>query len=282
MRGLFRNRLVLLLLATMALLSFVLFSSIPGSPLFHVTTPVSVLLLPVQKAFQTSWNAVSGFTQSVFETEAVRRRNEELLQQIATLQNQVQKLEESGRRWEELKSAFQIKEAFSDYEIVGCQVMTRTAGTWFDFYRVDVGERDGISVTETNSYPVVDPAMHLVGRVYSSDLVSAKILPVLHQGSVVDGRIQRPGGYPVRVRGDLLLRDEGLCLVDQISDDAVLEVGDVVMTSGDGGLYPAGIPIGTISSIVHGQNDTGRTATLKPYVDFDAISYLFIMKGKAS
>jgi rod shape-determining protein MreC len=160
--------------------------------------------------------------------------------------------------------------------------MTRSAASWFDLFRVDVGDRDGISVTETNSYPVVDPAMHLVGRVYSSDLVSAKILPVVHQGSVVDGRIQRPGGYPVRVRGDILLRDEGLCFVDRISDEAILEVGDVVMTSGEGGLYPAGIPIGTIASISYGQNDAERTATLKPFVDFDTITYLFIMKEKAS
>jgi rod shape-determining protein MreC len=241
-----------------------------------------LLLQPVQKAFQASWGAVSGFSQSVFEAEAIRRKNEALLQEIARLQNQVQQLQESGRRWEDLKSAFQIKETFSDYEIVGCQVMTRSAASWFDLFRVDVGDRDGISVTETNSYPVVDPAMHLVGRVYSSDLVSAKILPVVHQGSVVDGRIQRPGGYPVRVRGDILLRDEGLCFVDRISDEAILEVGDVVMTSGEGGLYPAGIPIGTIASISYGQNDAERTATLKPFVDFDTITYLFIMKEKAS
>jgi len=282
MRGFFSNKVLLLVLVTLVLVTAVLFSSLPGSPLYELTTPVSALLQPVQKVFQTSWASVSGLAKSIFDAESIRRENDRLLQEIASLQNDVQRLEENGRRWEELKDAFQIKEEFSDYTIVGCQVMTRSAGPWFDLFRVDAGEREGISVTETTSYPVVDSSMRLVGRVYSSDLVSAKILPLLHQGSVVDARIDRPGGYGARVRGDILLRERGLCLVDRISADATLDVGDALLTSGEGGLYPAGIPIGTIVSIDEGQDGAGRTATLKPYVDFDTLTYVFILKTKTA
>ena len=282
MRGFFRNRLLLLLIATLVLVSLILFSSIPGSPLFELTTPVSVVLQPVQKAVGSVWNSVSGFTKSIFEADAIRKENIDLQQQIATLQNEVLKLQENGARWDELKSAFQIKDAFADYDIVGCQIMTRSAGTLFDLFRVDVGERDGIVVSDTTSYPVVDPSMHLVGRVYSSDLVSAKVLPILYQGSVVEGRIDRPGGYPVRVSGEMELRADGLCLVDRISDDATIQAGDTIVTSGEGGLYPAGIPIGTIETIHDGVGGSGRTATLRPFVDYDKLSYLFIMKAKAT
>ncbi len=280
MRGFFSNKVLLLVLVTLVLVTTVLFSSLPGSPLYELTTPVSAAFQPVQKVFRTSWDSVSGLAKSIFDAEAVRRENEQLKLQIASLQNDVQRLEENGRRWDELKAAFQIKETFSDYTIVGSQVMTRSAGPWFDLFRVDAGERDGISVTDTTSYPVVDSSMRLVGRVYSSDLVSSKILPLLHQGSVVDARIDRPGEYGARVRGDLLLREQGLCLVDRIPADATLEVGDSLLTSGDGGLYPAGIPIGTIVSIDEGKNGTGRTATLKPYVDFDTLAYVFVLKAK--
>jgi rod shape-determining protein MreC len=280
MRSVFRNRILLLVLATLVILSLVLFSSLPGSPLSALTTPVSVLFQPVQKLVLDGWNEISGFTRSVFEGESIRKENEALRNQVASLQKDVQRLEADGRRWEELKSAFGIREAFSDYDIVGCQVMTRAVGPWFDLFRVDAGTRDGIVVTETTSYPVVDPSMNLVGRIHSTDLVSAKVLPLIHQGSVVDGRLQGPGGFPVRVRGDIVLRSEGLCMVDRIPRDASLRAGDVIETSGDGGLYPAGIPIGTIVSVQDADTGSERTATLRPFVEIDHLTYLFIMKGK--
>ena len=159
---------------------------------------------------------------------------------------------------------------------------SRSVGAWFDLFRIDAGSRDGLGMTETSSYPVVDPAMALVGRIESSDLASAKVLPILHQGSVVDGRIDRAGSYPVRVRGDLSLQASGLCLVDRIPEGATIEPGDRILTSGEGGLYPAGLRIGTIVSVDDAAGGGERTATLRPYAAFDALDYLFVLKEKAS
>lgn len=280
MRGFIRNRILLLVLVTLALVTLLLFSSIPGSPLQQLSTPATLVLQPVRDAIASAWSSVAGLSRSVFDAEAIRRENADLLLRIASLESDVQRLEEAGRQWERLKEAFAIQETFADYTIVGCRVASRAAGSWFDLFRVDAGERDGIAVTETTSYPVVDSSMDLVGRIYATDLSSARVLPILHEGSVVDGRIDRPGSYPVRVRGDLALREKGLCRIDRIPEGAVLEPGDRILTSGEGGLYPAGIPIGTVVEVSY--VGTERTATLRPYASFDSLDWLFILKAKAS
>ena len=68
-------------------------------------------------------------------------------------------------------------------------------------------------------------------------------------------------------------------MVDHIPDQVNLQVGDELVTSGEGGLYPAGIPVGVIVS-VDDSSALNRYATLKPYVDISALKDVFVMVPK--
>jgi rod shape-determining protein MreC len=65
-------------------------------------------------------------------------------------------------------------------------------------------------------------------------------------------------------------------MVDQIPENVELKVGDELVTSGKGGLFPAGIPIGVIVS-VDNSSELSRYATLKPYSDVTSINDVFIL-----
>jgi rod shape-determining protein MreC len=265
---------------TLVLLSLLIFSSIPGSPIASWTGPVSFLTDPVQRTFGRVAERVRGFFSSVREGERIRLENVELKDENARLQMQVKELEENGRRWEELKAAFLIRDLFSDYELIGASVLTREIGDWFDMFRISAGTRDGIQIDDETSFAVVDAGMNLVGRVYSSDLTSAKIMPVINEGSVISAKLNTAGGSIVRVRGDVILKEDNLCLVDNIADFSVLHIGDEVITSGLGGLFPPGIPIGVIVELRHNDPKVEKTAVLKVYAEYKTMKDVFVMKGK--
>lgn len=118
--------------------------------------------------------------------------------------------------------------------------------------------------------------MNLVGKVYSADFTSSKVLPVLHEGFTVSAKVNSVNGADVMIHGEVELKEKGLCMVDQIDENAVLKVGDELVTNGLGGLFPAGIPIGVIVS-VDDSSPLSRYATMKPYVDIANLNDVFIM-----
>ncbi len=275
-----RNRVFIIVFTTLLLLTVLLLSSLPGSPLNFLTSPFSAALEPVQNGLAAISNQVTGFYESLTEGIQIRKNNQQLLEENAKLRNQIAQLEEAGRQYQELKNAFQLKDQFDKYQIIGGRVMTREIGSWFDVFRIDVGSSDGVAVSETLSYAVVDAESRLIGRLLSTDAVSGKVLPLLHEGFSVSGKINEVNGTLLRVRGDLDLQDQGLCLIDQIPANASLQVGDEIITSGSGGLFPAGIAIGKIVAVIDKDARNQRQAHLQPYADLENLTTVFVMKGK--
>jgi rod shape-determining protein MreC len=280
LRKIVRTKIFTVVLISLVLVTLILLSSFPGSPLNHLTSPVSALFSPIQTTINKASDNISGFWLSLTDGISIRNENEILRQENAALRNQVAQLEESGRQYEELKNAFNLKDEFDRLEIIGARVMTREIGSWFDVIKIDLGTRDGLTVSENQSFAVVDSESRLVGRVLSSDLTTAKILPLLHEGFAVSARIDEINGAIVRLRGDIDLKNEGLCVIDQIPASAGVRVGDKLKTSGLGGLFPAGILIGEVVEVNSDRMPGQYTALVKPASELDNISVVFVMKGK--
>jgi rod shape-determining protein MreC len=78
------------------------------------------------------------------------------------------------------------------------------------------------------------------------------------------------------VVGDAELKRQGLCLIKGVDPEVRLEPGMEIVTSGDGGLFPEGIPIGVIESVDY-SNPLDVTAALKPYSQIGKLEDVFIM-----
>jgi len=119
-----------------------------------------------------------------------------------------------------------------------------------------------------------------VGRVLRADLTSSKVISIIDEDSVVSCWLSKSGGGHVMVRGDLTLKEQGLCMMYNIPQNVDVAVGDVVETSGLGGIYPKGILVGRVEEIVNAEDKYFRYAIIKPEVDFKKLREVYILKIK--
>ena len=138
---------------------------------------------------------------------------------------------------------------------------------------IDRGSRAGVK----KDMPVI-AGDGLVGRVIRVGASTSEILLLIDRTSAVASRVV-PSGETGLLEGD---GSENTKL-ELFNPDAKLGVGDRVVTSGyDRGLYPPGIPIGTVVSAPPAQSNLSRVVTIQPYVDFSSLDYVLLIIGQTA
>ncbi len=275
-------RIIVVIILAIVILAVLMLSTIPdSSPIPLITTPISKIVNPVYRSLRSVTDSIKGWFDSLKNSEKIRQENELLKQENARLANELSQKEEAALQYEELKDALQIKTRYDSYIIKGGYILNDGFTGWFDLYRINLGREDGITVTAEDSYAVVDAGSRLLGRIYSSDINSSKVMPLIHEGFAINA-VSGSGTVAIncRVRGDIELREQGLCLADNISGQAVLQVGDELRTSGQGGNLPAGLLIGTVNDLRYSNQGDIIAAVIKPAAPEENRSIVFVLIGE--
>jgi rod shape-determining protein MreC len=221
---------------------------------------------PVQRMIALPLEFVQDAWRHYVSILEVGQRNEELSSRLVLLEEENLQLREalvaSGRleRIAEIRADFEVPMLSS--ELVGVD-----PSPWFRSVLVDRGQTHGVR----SGMPVISE-LGLVGLVTATSTRAAKAKLVLDRQSAVDGIVQRS-----RSRG--IVRGRG---TDQLDFEFVVRgsdvrIGDVVISSGLGGVYPKGIRIGEVSSVSDPGSELLQTAKLVPAVDFGRLEQVFVM-----
>jgi rod shape-determining protein MreC len=274
--GFFRSRIFILTLITVMLLIIIGVTSRPDSKLNAVRDIISVPLAPIQELFTSAGRKISDSLKYFENIDKLKNENEELKKRIKELENENRNYKILKDKNEQLMEALNLKNRFDDYEIIGGNIIAKDPGNWFNVFRIDRGTKDGINFNDT----IVSENKGLVGRVELAGLTSAIIISVIDEGSVISARIRGEDGGYVRVRGDVRLKEKGFCRMDYIPFDVNVEVGDIIETSGLGGIYPMGIVIGKVTEVRKSGSDMSHYGIIKPEADLKKIEEVYILRKK--
>jgi len=263
-----------LLAVTVAILIIMGLSVRKNSKVNSVSNVLTVVLSPFQEFINYIGDRVEGAADYLQNVEALNQENEALKLRISELEKEVKELSDYREKNKELKEALNIKDQFSDVEFLGANIIAKDIGNWFNIFTIDRGITDGITVDSA-----VITKDGLVGRVISSDLVSSKVITIIDEDSTVSARLSKTRDL-VFVKGDLQLKNEGLCRLDNIFPDVDISVGDTIETSGLGGIYPKGIIIGKVKEVRRKSSDLNRYAIIEPAVDFKRLEEVFVLESK--
>ena len=201
----------------------------------------------------------------------------ELLQQIDTLRRENQQLKEQqiqtvaiARENDQLRNLFGWQKQMP-WKLKLANVVMRDPASWWRTIQIDLGSRDGI---QTNQ-PVLT-AEGLVGRVSSVGFVSSQVVLIgdqnCHVSAVVENASHDMG---VLIASGPL--DTSLVQLSYLASSANLKPGQNVVTSGLGGIFPKGIPIGKIVDAQAIEYGLATEARVKLNANLGALEQVWVL-----
>lgn len=263
-----RMRFLLVLLITTSLVLITIdFRSKGDSPLDAVGRFVVTVLSPIQEGLAKIGRPIGNFVRGFTEVPSLRARVEALDRENAALQAQIEQQTDVFRENRSLRRLLGLRDRL-DLETVSAQVIGIGPSNFERTLFIDRGTSDGVRL----GMPVIGGA-GLVGRVIAAGPSSSEVLLIVDRSSSVAGRLAGSGETGIlEGTGGATLRFEIL------NPDARVRKGDRVVTSGyDGGVYPAGVPIGIVTEVPKQQGALSRVVTVRPFVNFTGLDYLLLV-----
>jgi rod shape-determining protein MreC len=226
---------------------------------------------------QNGAGGILGFGRNIVERLTqygkVKAENEALKQKNAQYETDNAKNEAYKAENEQLKGLLGIKEANPDFNFEQAVVVAKDPGDWFSVFTIDKGTLHGVKT----GCPVIT-SDGLVGRVKEVGLVWAKVVSIIDSDCVVGAIVVRTTDAAV-LEGDLELSKKGLCKMNYIDNATNINRGDIIDTSGLGGIFPKGLRIGRIEDIKPEPHGISQYAVIRPAVDFNKLRKVMVIKS---
>jgi rod shape-determining protein MreC len=236
-------------------------------------------------------SAYSGIRGGVHGISSFISRTVLSVQELAVLRGEYAELAGRITRYEQLeRSAAEIfqenarlKEQLGfletrRYEHIPAQVIGRDPDNLYSALVIDKGSRHKIKP----NMPVIafqNGAQAIVGKVIQAGFVESLVMPIYDNSSFVSARI-------IESRYDGIIEGQGSAdrplfmryITKRARDE--INIGDVVATSGLGGVFPQGITLGRISRVIFEEYETSIGAEIEAAIDFSRLEYVFVIAAE--
>lgn len=228
-------------------------------------------VVPIQEKLTSLTNRVTDLTQTTQDIKELRRRNEKLQGLADSLLIENVRLKEIESENETLRSLLGFTQANPTHSYKAAEVKGRVIGrdpsNFLSYLIIDSGSQQGIE----KGMPVVTER-GLVGRITDVGSNWAKVMLIIDPSSSVNALIQTSRATGV-VEGQV-----GRSLVMKyIPQGDVVNVNDIILTSGLGGNFPKKLIIGQITAVHQRDIEMFQQADIRPTVDFNNLEIVLVI-----
>ena len=240
------------------------------------------LLAPPNKMITSIKNSSVNFMGSVIPKNDKDKKIEELEAEVEKLRTQLIKntvTESELKQLSDLKQSLNFIEEDYEKNYVTASIVGKNDGNYYTSFTISAGknqnvQKDGIVLTGKG----------LVGRIYEVSDNYSKAISILDSKSSVSFQVLREERYTgiasQNVTMDYEYKDfEGYIKGYLFDINYKVLPGDIIITSGLG-LYPKGIPIGSIDKIIEDKNNLLKYVKIKPYVNLKKIDKVMILNPR--
>ena len=211
--------------------------------------------------------AIRDFLTAPRDVTRLSQLNAQLEAEVARLQSQIIELQQENSELEILSALLDFARTHAENEYITAAVIGRDISPFLHYIIINRGSDDGLR----RGMPVVS-SQGLVGRVAAVTAGGARVQLITDPDTAINVRIQ-PSGAEALLQGSIT----GDLTVEAIPQDANLQNGDLVLTSGLGGNYPPDILIGQISGVRQRPVELFQSATIEPVVDFSLLEIVLVI-----
>jgi len=270
MKNFNKKHIIILSCVTLIVLCAAAFSFKTGNN--AISNVIGTVISPVQGVASKSVNAAGNFFKNLAFSGRNARENDRLRAQIESLNDQLRMLEGYKAENDRLRKLIELKETRTDFNTIGANVIGKKTDELHSIITLDKGTKDG--VTE-NSVVLVPEG--LVGIVFEAGYNYCKVKTIFDAETSVSAICLRSGDMGI-VEPSGFTAESKKCSMNYIDRSAKTVVGDIIETSGTGGVFPRGIRIGKISEIKEDSRNLTLTAVVETDVDIYKLDTVLIGK----
>jgi rod shape-determining protein MreC len=224
----------------------------------------------VQSPVTTLSSSVNNYFQSISSLRTAQSENDILKQRIQELEVEVKQKEDLTFETTRLKSLLELKEQ-SPYKILPAQIIGRDPSAWFDTSIINRGSLDGVKL----NMPIATNGA-LVGRVIAVSPLTAQIALITKDKSglgAVIGELSVSNALGV-VSGT---GKKEILEMGYVPGSVEIKTGETVYTTGQDGIYPAGLKLGEIVEVRSGSATVPHQIFIKPSANLYAMQEVAVL-----
>ncbi len=258
-------RLQISILAAILGLFVILFQSHNEQGSSRIQIAIQTVTYPFQASVQSAVSNIKNLWNSYVLLIDVKKENNRLKQQLLDMEEKLSEHIENSVQFRRLRDQMLFARK-NPLEKIYAEIIGVSSDNTHNIRFINRGSNQKVK----RNYIVIRKE-GLVGRIQSVSPFQSSLQLMIDHRNRVPALIQRN-----RVRGLIYGTQVGLEM-RQINQHAKIKIGDRVISSGLGGLYPKGILIGWVSEIRHEQHELFKTAILESAVDFNSIEEVFVI-----
>ena len=234
---------------------------------------VGEALAPAQRSFNNFADWLFSLPDYFRDVGELNEENEQLRALLAEAMAENNRLRLIAGEAEDLANLLGMRTRYPEHPMIAARVVAAVSNNWFDSFTIDRGGNDGIE----RNMPVLAHG-GLVGRVILAGNNYSRVVSFLNidEASAVSVRSVRTGEHGI-VRGDIGLMPYGFVRMVYIDLGAQITVGDELVTSNLGDIFPPGISVGSVQEVRTDASGLFQYAIVMPSVDFTSIDVVQVI-----
>jgi rod shape-determining protein MreC len=263
-----RFRTSLIVAATLLLVIALLSLSLKHSPVLNKVEGVMIsLTAPGLQGLYYLGRTLRGFWGGYFYLVGVQRENAALRSRLGEYEQKEVQYQEALQNLTRLEALLDLKKQVA-LPITGARVIAYDPSLWSRCALIDQGQDHGVK----RGLPVL-AAGGIMGRIVETYPHYSKVMLIVDRNSGADAMVQR-----TRVRGVLQGKGGNRCSLDYVPKSADVQVGDLVLASGLGGIFPKGTLFGKVSEANKKTQGVFQDIEVTPAVDLSALEEVVVVK----
>jgi rod shape-determining protein MreC len=225
---------------------------------------------PVQSLFSSATGTGTGFFQHLGSLNRAATENQDLKRRLAETETELREAQMARDENERLRGLLDLKEK-SGYQIVTARVIARDPSEWFDSVMINRGSSSGIE----KDMPVVTHE-GIVGRIIGVSPVTAQVLLITDERAAAGAAVGQLGASQAMgsVRG---YGRNGLLDMRYVSGLETVKQGDLVVTTGQDSIYPAGLSVGQVVEFKQGSATSPHEIKVKPSARLNSLGEVAVL-----
>ncbi len=234
------------------------------------------LAAPARTAATALSDWMEGIYGYLYEYDMLVEENNALRADLAEAQEMAREYEELKAENQRLYALLELEEKRNDLSYSACKIVAWDTSNYASAFTVGKGSDNGIELGDC----VITEYGALVGQVCELGTNWATVRTVIDVNMDV-GAFVGSNNYAGVVTGEFSLMKQGLTRMTYLASGAQIFTGDEVLTSGKGGAFPAGLLIGTVTTVMTEAGGQNTYGIVDPACDVDALSQVFVVTDYA-